>query len=112
MHHPTNILHASSLGTIKITAIVIASIVLGGTLITVGSIYLVPHTAAPPGPINTVMDANNQFTFDLYSNLKNGSDGNIFFSPHSIFTDMVIAYEGANGQTAGEMQSVFHFPSN
>jgi serpin B len=56
-----------------------------------------------------VIRANNQFSIDLYSELK-GEEGNIFFSPYSISTALAMLYEGARGQTADEIQEVFHFP--
>lgn len=67
--------------------------------------------SATPTGINSVISANNQFAFDLYSELKN-SEGNIFFSPYSISTALAMTYEGARGKTAEEMQSVFHFPAD
>ena len=36
----------------------------------------------------------------------------MFFSPYSISTALAMTYEGAKGQTAEEMQSVFHFPED
>ena len=61
--------------------------------------------------INNVVTANNQFAFDLYSQYKS-QDGNLFFSPYSISTALAMTYEGARGQTAEEMQAVFHFPQD
>lgn len=52
------------------------------------------------------------FALDLYSNLKEKEHGNIFFSPYSIFTALAMVYEGARGETAKEIQSVFHFPED
>src|SRR5271157_5081413 len=69
-------------------------------------------TGATTGGINNVVDANNQFALDLFSNIKNGTSGNIFFSPYSIFVALAMAYEGARGQTAAEIRSVFHFPED
>jgi len=60
---------------------------------------------------SSVIDANNQFAFDLYSRYKS-QDGNIFFSPYSISTALAMTYEGARGKTADEMQAVFHFPKD
>lgn len=57
----------------------------------------------------SVIDANNKFALDFYSFVK--QDGkNVFFSPLSIITVFAIAYEGANNETADEMQKVFGFP--
>ncbi|MBN2198116.1 serpin family protein [Candidatus Wolfebacteria bacterium] len=62
--------------------------------------------------ISEVVDANNKFAFDLYSELNNSEKGNIFYSPYSIFSALAMTYEGAKNQTASEMKSVFHFPEN
>ena len=60
-----------------------------------------------------MVDANNQFAINLYSelNAENNKD-NIFFSPVSISTAFAIAYEGANGNTADEIQKTFDFAQN
>ncbi len=69
-------------------------------------------TGSTTGGVLNVTDANNQFAFELYSKLKESEDGNIFFSPYSISTCLAMVYEGARGQTAEEIQGVFHFPIN
>ncbi len=66
-------------------------------------------------PLDAVVNANNRFAFDLYKSMAGNpeyGDGNIFFSPLSLSTALAITYEGARGQTADEIQSVFHFPEN
>ncbi|MEA1925225.1 MAG: serpin family protein [Candidatus Altiarchaeota archaeon] len=60
--------------------------------------------------INAVVNANNQFTFEIYSELNKNERGNIFLSPYSISSALAMTYEGAEGKTAEEMQDVFHFP--
>ncbi len=63
----------------------------------------------------SVVEANNQFAFDLYAQYAKdpGMNGvNIFFSPYSITTALAMTYEGANGKTAEEMQSVLHLPKD
>lgn len=62
--------------------------------------------------IKEVVDANNQFAFELYSELDKNQKGNIFYSPYSISAALAMTYEGAKGKTADEMRSVFHFPEN
>lgn len=61
--------------------------------------------------VNNVVTANNQFAFELYSKYKS-KDGNIFFSPYSLSSALAMAYEGARGKTAEEMQAVFNFPKD
>lgn len=68
-----------------------------------------------PGSATSVVDGNNRFALDLYARIADdpkAGDGNIFFSPFSISTALAITYEGARGETADEIQSVFHFPVN
>lgn len=62
--------------------------------------------------VQEVVNSNNQFAFDLYSKLDESEEGNVFYSPYSIFAALAMTYEGAKGQTADEMKSVFHFPEN
>ena len=61
---------------------------------------------------SNIIDANNQFAIDFYSQASLESDQNIFFSPWSIMTAFAIVSEGARGNTAEEMQNVFGFSSN
>ena len=76
---------------------------------------IVDDTQATPDGINTIVDANNQFAFDVYSKLSENNEndaGNVFFSPYSISTALAMAYEGANGKTAEEMKEVLYFPED
>ncbi len=52
-------------------------------------------------------DAVNQFGLDVFMNLER-EQGNLFFSPLSVATALTMAYAGAAGQTAAEMQQVLH----
>jgi serpin B len=75
----------------------------------------IPAGAADADSTLDVARANNRFAFDLYSRLANdpaNAGSNIFFSPFSISSALAITYEGANGKTADEIRSVFHFPAN
>jgi serpin B len=68
-----------------------------------------------PEGVKTVVNANNQFAFELYAKFreKSGSKAeNIFFSPYSITVALTMTYEGARGQTAEEMRSVLHIPED
>ena len=71
---------------------------------------IVDDTQATTDGTNTIVDANNQFAFDLYSKLSESDKGNVFFSPYSISTALAMVYEGAKGKTAEEMGAVLHFP--
>ena len=62
-----------------------------------------------PKSINEVVNLNNMLGFEIYSNLIEEKQENIFFSPYSISSAFSILYEGARGTTQDEIQSVFHF---
>lgn len=66
---------------------------------------------APAKDTSDTVNAANQFAFELYNQYKNTTD-NVFFSPYSISSALEMTYEGARGQTAREMQSVFHFSAD
>ncbi len=72
---------------------------------------LMDATGVTAENVKLVVDANNQFAFDLYQKYKS-QEGNIFFSPYSISSALAMTYEGARGQTALEIASVFHFPQD
>lgn len=80
-------------------------------------------TEKPTNPIETlavgsstiqgaqaVTNANNKFVFNSFIQLNKTEKGNIFYSPFSIFSALAMTYEGAKGQTASEIKSVFNFP--
>ncbi|RLI99150.1 MAG: serpin family protein [Candidatus Aenigmatarchaeota archaeon] len=102
--------------TIAITILMISAVTAAAVL------FLFPYqpdqppqaddNGSTPLGIQKVVDANNQFAFELYSELNKAEDNNIFYSPYSISAALAITYEGAKGKTADEMISVFHFPKN
>ncbi|NLG40843.1 MAG: serpin family protein, partial [Chloroflexi bacterium] len=53
--------------------------------------------------------ANNEFALDLYQQLKSGQ-GNLLYSPYSLFQALTMVYAGARGDTAGQMREVLHYP--
>jgi len=96
-----------------ITILVVAVIIIGGIFIFRERITpLSSEQKSKLSDIKNVVDANNQFALDYYSKLKSKESGNIFFSPFSISSAFVMTYEGAKGQTAEEIRSVFHFPED
>lgn len=52
---------------------------------------------------------NNAFAVDLYHQLSEAADGNLFFSPYSISAALAMTYAGAAGNTAAEMADTLHF---
>ncbi|MGB7267053.1 MAG: serpin family protein, partial [Terracidiphilus sp.] len=67
-----------------------------------------PQSPAPTPDQVDAIKGSNAFAVDLYRQLHS-QPGNLFFSPESISTVFAMAYAGARGQTAAEMQQVFHF---
>lgn len=64
-------------------------------------------------PEKIVVEANSRFATDLYARLSKENAGeNIFFSPYSISTALLMATEGARGDTAHEMGQVLGFPES
>ena len=51
-------------------------------------------------------EAVNAFAFDIFREVHEGTEGNLFISPYSIFTALAMTYEGARGETAEEMATV------
>jgi len=105
-----------------VITIIIALVIIGA--VTAG-ILLYPYnpdkppkaddSGSTPEGVQEVVNANNQFALELYSNLNENEENNaknIFYSPYSISAALAMTYEGAKGQTADEMKSVFHFPEN
>lgn len=67
---------------------------------------------ATPQTVSEISGGNNEFAFNLYSQLADDGGKNVFFSPWSVYTALTMAYEGARGQTADEMKSVLHIPES
>ena len=63
------------------------------------------------GNVSGVADGENGFALDMYREIR-GDEGNVLFSPWSIYSALAMTYEGARGKTADEMHSVMHFTSN
>lgn len=61
------------------------------------------NVSAPPAKgVETIADANNRFAFELYGKLRS-HEGNLFYSPYSIFSALTMTYAGAAGETSTEM---------
>jgi len=55
---------------------------------------------------NATVKGNNQFAIALYKKLLKNNSKNLFVSPYSISSALAIAYAGAKGKTAQEMEKV------
>ena len=53
--------------------------------------------------VKAAAEANNAFALALYQQLAE-SDGNLFYSPYSIYTALMMTYAGAAGMTAEQMK--------
>jgi len=69
------------------------------------------HTAQEPkvktGDTQKAARTINAFATDLYGVLKT-NEGNLFFSPYSISSALVMAYAGSKGNTAQQLATVLH----
>ena len=54
------------------------------------------------------MAGNSTFALNLYRALAD-TDGNLFFSPHSLSLAMAMTYAGARDETAQQMADTLHF---
>ena len=59
--------------------------------------------------VKKVAADNSAFAFDLYQQLRQSEEGNLFFSPYSISTALAMTYAGARGETEQQMCEVMHF---
>ncbi len=59
--------------------------------------------------IHEYVSANSDFATNLYQELINTADGNVFFSPHSINVALMMTYAGARGNTAAQFADLLFF---
>jgi len=52
---------------------------------------------------------NNDFAFEMFKEFRERETENIFFSPYSISTALVMTYAGAEGETRSQMAKALHF---
>lgn len=67
---------------------------------------------ATESSVKDLAGESNQFAFDLLSKISENGEGNLFFSPWSIYTALGMTYEGARGTTELEMENAIHLPEN
>ena len=54
--------------------------------------------------LETLIDGNNRFAFELLKKLRGEEKNNLFFSPSNISQTLAMAYAGARGKTAGQIE--------
>jgi len=63
----------------------------------------------PDFDIQSIPDGNNSFSLDFFHRQGQGKKGaNLFCSPFSVYTALLMAYAGAEKTTKDEMRSVLH----
>lgn len=96
-------------------AVVVISAIFGGFYVSdnVSSDNLTTVDDNNDYSVNEPILEKDDFVFAFYSKIaKENEKSNIFFSPLSISTAFLIAYEGAGDNTASEIQQVFGFESD
>jgi serpin B len=73
-----------------------------GRLVVGGLLCWTSHQAAASTNTAALVSSNTAFALSLYGQLRT-NDGNLFFSPYSISTCLGMVYDGARGETAGQM---------
>jgi len=69
-------------------------------------------TYATTESVKSLSEVINDFSFNIYHHIGIRGDSNIFLSPYSIFVALAMTYEGARGDTAGQMKNVLGFEQN
>ena len=88
-------------------ALVVATAAVAVAALLYGATYLGMQGSHSEIP-DSVALANNGFAVDFYRQISDG-DGNVFFSPASMYVAFSMLYEGAKGETASQMLDVFGF---
>ncbi|MFC1952347.1 serpin family protein [Chloroflexota bacterium] len=68
----------------------------------------VTEPQASQADLATLVDGNSEFAFGLYHALGD-TDGNLFYSPHSISLALAMTYAGARGDTEEQMADTVRF---
>lgn len=60
---------------------------------------------------NSIIRSNNELGFQLYKKLSDNQE-NVFLSPWSITTTLLMVYEGSEGETRSEIRNALDLPMN
>ena len=58
--------------------------------------------------VRSLVSDQNTFVADFYRQLAGEEDGNLFYSPYSLYTAMAVVYAGADGNTAAQFRDVMN----
>lgn len=72
------------------------------------SAFLLPFMVIANKP-QGIVEGNNNFAFNLFTELKKNQDANLFCSPFSISTAVAMTYAGARNETAIQMSRTMNF---
>jgi serpin B len=64
---------------------------------------------ASQADLETLVSGNTEFALDLYQQLSQENEDNLFYSPYSISLALAMTYAGARGETKQQMADVLHF---
>lgn len=92
--------------TLTVLGIAAVSVVFGGLYLFSDETSQIP---AKDDSSKEESTGDKDFVFAFYSEIAEKDKSNVFFSPLGISTAFSMAYEGANKNTASEMQHVFDF---
>lgn len=81
----------------------------GGVEEFIGKQAYIADQQATEEALKALANANNSFALDLYKQLSN-QEGNLFYSPYSIYQALLMTYAGAENATASQMESALHLP--
>ena len=78
------------------------------SLFCVGVMATVATMAAQSPELAPLDQGNTAFALQLYGKLRS-ADGNLVLSPYGISSALTMAYAGARGETARQMEHMLHF---
>ena len=84
--------------------------IIAGVVFVLLAAFSNPAPATSPDDIAAAVSGNNQFALDLYQQLADSEEGNMFLSPYSVSTALAMTYAGARGNTATQMAQTLQFP--
>src|SRR5688572_21855599 len=62
--------------------------------------------------LNRMSASIYEFTFEFYNKItESNTDGNVFFSPTSIYVCLAMLYAGSDGETKNQLSAVLHLDS-